>query len=179
MPFDPKDERELQNALCWPAGIYDFEVIAAEHKISSKGNAMLALTLKIFHPDTGAERKVKDWLVESDAPGCLIKLNHYCQTTGAMDAYESGTLDDFPGMGATGKCKLAVENSPDWGAQNKVADYIKPTEPREEKPSDRGVPASQTKRANAAFQDAVIDDSEIPFSWLIAAVLVPTLSLIA
>ena len=162
MPFNPRNERELREEMCWPAGVYGFEVVDAEHKFSKSGNAMLALTLKVFHPDTGAERKVQDWLVESDAPGCLLKLNHYCATTGSMEAYESGTLDDFPGVGASGQCKLKIERSDDYPPQNKVADYVPPVVEHEEKPSDRGVPASQTKRANAAFREAAGDD-EIPF----------------
>jgi len=162
MQFDPKDERELKDAMCWPAGIYDFEVTNAECKVSKNGNAMLALTLKVFNSQ-GATRTVRDWLVESDAAVCLMKMRHYCATTGDMGAYESGTIENFPGIGAAGKCKLAIENSEQFGSQNKVADYVKPKADEEEKPALQGVPRSQTERANKALQEAGVPDDECPF----------------
>ncbi len=163
MPFDPKDERELRDAMCWPAGIYDFEVVNADWKTSKSGNAMMALTLKIFDPDSDRTRQVKDWLVESDAPTCLMKLRHYCATVGDIAAYESGSLQNFPGQGACGKLKLSIEQTEQWGSQNKVADYIKPKPEGEEKPALGGVPRAQAERANKAFQEAVGDDPDCPF----------------
>ena len=158
--FQPKNEQELQNSMCWPAGVYDFEVVDAVVGESKKGAPMLSLSLKVFDPNSERNWKVKDWLVESDAAVCLMKMRHYCATTGDMGAYESGSIENFPGIGATGKCKLAIEQNDRFGAQNKVADYIKPVV--EEKPSLGGVPMSQTKRANDAFNEIAQDD-DCPF----------------
>lgn len=163
MPYQPRDERELQDAMCWPAGVYDFEVVNAEVKESKSGNMMLALSLKIFDPNSDKTRQVKDWLVESDAPGCLMKLRHYCATVGDLAAYDSGSVENYPGIGACGKLKLGIQRSEDYPPQNKVADYVKPKEEVEEKPQSYGVPRSQAERANKAFQESGAPDDECPF----------------
>lgn len=163
MPFEPKDESELRDEMCWPEGVYDFEVTGCQSTYSKSNNKMLALELKIFN-GKGGERTVRDWLVENSHPLCLMKLRHYCHSVGAPEAYETGDIDNFPGHGACGKVEITVERSEEYGLQNKVRDYVKEDE---ERPVARGVPASQTKaaldRANAELQEGVEEDSEIPF----------------
>lgn len=138
--------------MVWPEGEYDFEVIGAELKKSkSSGKPMLAIKLKCF--DGNATTFVSDWLVASNSPLPLMKLRHYCRSVGAMDAYDSGTLTEFPGVGAVGRLKLRVEDDPQYGAQNRVADYLPPAD------TPDGVPASQTIGAARRSHD----DDEIPF----------------
>lgn len=152
--FTPKSEKEIQQEMVWPAGVYDFEVVSCEMKTSKNGNQMLQIECEVFHPQGGTQ-KIMDWLVASDQPMCLMKLRHYCKSLDAIDAYESGTLENFPGVGACGKCKLKEEDDKDYGPRNRIADYV--TEAQEEEKAALGVPASQTKRANAAATD------DIPF----------------
>ena len=74
-----------------------------------------------------------------------------------MEAYETGTVDNFPGVGATGRLKLGVEDSTEYGPQNRVADYIAGTE----QSLPTGVPAAQTQGAMKAAATAESDD--VPF----------------
>ena len=116
---------------------------------------MLQLDIKVWHQD-GRVQYVKDWLVASDQPLPLRKLRHYCRCVNAMEAYESGDITNFPGKGVSGRLKLVVETSPDYGDQNRVADYI-PADATVEAPVKREpvmVPEPEAK---------LPPDSEIPF----------------
>lgn len=163
--FEPKSEQEIDAMMVWPAGEYDFEVEGAKHKTSkSSGKPMIELTLRVFDEE-GRSQLLTDWLVASNQPLPLRKLRHYCSATDSMDAYESGTLDNFLGEGAAGRLKLYIEKDPQYGDKNKVADYVKRAD---ERPELQGVPAEQTRRAMATSNQ--IDDPEIPFSLLIAII---------
>jgi hypothetical protein len=151
MTFTPQTEAEIREGMVWPEGEYGFEVTACDNTTSKSGNKMLAISLRIYSGEK--QTTVKDWLVESDSPLPLMKLRHYCRAVGAMEAYETGTVDSFPGVGSAGKLKLGIEDSVEYGPQNRVSDYL----PAPEGVQPTGVPAAQTKRAMAA------QDSSIPF----------------
>lgn len=160
MEFSPKTEREIRDAMVLPAGEYDFEVAEAEDKTSKNGNEMIELQLRVFGEDGGA-RMVKDWLL----PTFELKLNRFCRAVGLSDAYETGTLDAFACKQMSGKLKLGVEDSAEYGKQNRVKDYVAPEIAPEEfnqddpgPPTPKGVPAAQTRAARAAGQD-----DDIPF----------------
>ena len=150
MGFTPKSEMEIKKSMCWEEGIYDFEVTGCELKDSKKGNPMLALKLDVFD-SSGNSTSVRDWLVESDQPLPLMKLRHYCRATGAMDAYESGSIENVPGVGSSGRLKLGVRDSDQYGPQNEVSDYLF----TEEDKKPQGANPNQAKRANELQEDQV------------------------
>jgi len=161
MTFTPKTDKELAMDMVWDAGVYDFEVIKAEHCTSKAGNAMLAIELLVFHGD-GRKQKVSDWLVAVDHALCLMKLRHYCRTTGNMPAYESGDLANFPGAGAAGEVRLVVEDDPKYGPRNRVKDYIsEEADPAKKPKSKKKKDASPV--AQNPVNNAMMENEDIPF----------------
>lgn len=122
MKFEPKTEKEVEEAGLWAAGEYDFEVVDAEDAQSKKGNDMIAMKLRIYNND-GNYKTVQDWLLESVA----YKLRHFAYGTGLEVAYDAGTLNASDVRGATGRLKLIVKPAADgYPAKNSVADYLLP-----------------------------------------------------
>jgi hypothetical protein len=164
--FQPKTEAEIKAMMLQHNGIYDFEVVEAEEGVSKSGNDMIVLKkVTVFSPN-GTQNFAKDWLVGSDAPLCLAKLQGFCRTTGIIDKYMEGSLTAFDCEGLAGKCRVAISEDPQYGRQVKIAEYIvHATDPTPE-PS-RGVPAAQTTAANKAADEraaaAGFPDPEIPF----------------
>jgi hypothetical protein len=161
MRFTPKSEEELKSMMLSNGGIYDFEVENATDEVSKNGNDMIVLKIQVFTTD-GTAHFAKDWLVGSDAPLSLQKLQNFCKSTGMMQAYEDGTLDAMSCIGLCGKLKISVSESPQYGRQTKVADYVGNVSPvTQEKP--RGPSQQQTRAANDALATAAGSDDEIPF----------------
>lgn len=126
MRFEPKtrqqiedeEKKRLEESLL-PKGTYDFEVFRAEDKISSKGNDMIAIDIRVFAPD-GSMPFVKDWLLEVMA----FKLRHFCETTGLIGKYDDGSLCAEDCLRASGKVQLDIEKAKgNYGPKNVVKDY--------------------------------------------------------
>lgn len=121
MKFQAKSEKELKEANLLQPGIYDFEVIAAEDKISAAGNEMIALNMKVY----GDNRTVyvTDYLMEKMA----FKLRHACDACELLKAYESGELQASDFEGKSGKVKLKIDTDKEgkYADKNGVADYVK------------------------------------------------------
>lgn len=165
MQFQPKTEAELAAMMLQHNGVYDFDVTEAEEGVSAKNNEMIVLKLVVFSPD-GNEHKVKDWLVASDHPLSLSKLQNFCKTTGVPDKYTDGTLTAYDCQGLVGKVRIAINDDPKYGRQSKVGDYV----PLPSTTPPLGIPAPQAKAANkaqaerdAAAAAAGFPDPEIPF----------------
>ena len=143
MDFEPKSEEDLQGDLCLPAGKYDFTVAEAVEKVSSSGNAMIELSLRVFQSD-GSTRFVRDWLVASDASMSQMKVRHFCRSTGLLANYEEGTLTDDICVGVSGIVQTFQEHSDSFGTQARVRDYLLPEE----------TPAAQTESLKKTLTDA-------------------------
>lgn len=155
MQFEPKTESELDDEMVMPDGVYDFEVAGANNTVSKKGNEMIALELRVFDRN-GTPRLLRDWLLGTGHPLNRKKLLHFCRTTG-LD-YESGELTAELCVGRAGLVQLSIEDSDDYGRQNRVAGYkVESSTEARQKPAE-GVPAAQTQRA---LKDRNPDD--IPF----------------
>jgi hypothetical protein len=128
MRFVPKTETEIQAerdaALgVWPKGIYDFEIVHAEDKISAKGNEMIELSVHVFNAD-GVHKTVRDFLLESMAH----KLRHAAEACGLLVDYERGTIVAEKMIGKTGRCRLDIEKDKagQFPDKNRIVDYEKP-----------------------------------------------------
>lgn len=121
MQFEPKSERQIQEERCVPEGVYDFEVIAAEDKRSSKGNDMIEVVLNIFKAD-GGSIQLTDYLIGT--PKMAWKLRHFCDSVGILDVYESGQLNAYHCRGVAGQVRVVQEDDVKYGVQNKVRDYV-------------------------------------------------------
>jgi hypothetical protein len=125
MRVTPRTQEEIDLENLIPAGVYDFEVVKAEDKISKKGKEegltepnMIELNLKVFHGD--GYSFVRDWLLEA-MPG---KLLHFVNEAGLNDKYADGEFSAADCHGKCGKVKIVVEEAKGgYDAKNSVKDY--------------------------------------------------------
>lgn len=128
MRFEPKTEKQIAEEGLIPDGtVCDFEVVEAEDAVSKAGNEMIAVKLKVWRP-SGGTTILRDWLVST----LQRKILDFAKATGMADAYHAGTFDASDLIGKAGKLKVKVENSPDYGAQNKVSYYVAGDAPKRE-----------------------------------------------
>lgn len=156
MRFQPKSESDIQAERdaamgLWPKGVYDFEIIGAEDRISSKGNEMIELSVRVFNGD-GTHKTVRDFLLES----MPHKLRHAAEACGMLADYERGTIAAGRMIGRTGRCRLGVEKdkSGQFPDKNRIEDYDKPAVSLGARPA----PAAQRQAVHAGDLD-----DEIPF----------------
>lgn len=126
MRIQPKSQEQIDLEGLIEPGVYDFELIKAEDKVSKKGNEMIKATLKVFHGDTSS--LVDDYLMEA----MMGKLLHFCNEVGLSDLYQAGELHAADCVGKCGKVKIVVEpektieqdgESKTFAAKNSVKDY--------------------------------------------------------
>jgi hypothetical protein len=176
MQTNPRDERDIRNDMLLPPGEYDFEVAKATEKVSKSGNDMIELQLRIF--TEGSPRLLKDWLVSGTSMGDL-KINRFCHATGLQDAYFADELTGFSCEGATGRVKLTITSSEQYGDQNGVRDYIvqqpddqaeravaEPVEAPAKKPKGKKPPAraAAADLYEATYEETLAGhDDSIPF----------------
>lgn len=163
MKFEPKSREEFNNERLIPAKtICEGVVERAEEKTSSKGNPMIAISLKVYHGAQGIF--VNDWLVAGSQ-----KLLNFCDVAGLSDAYLKGEVTAELVQGRNVTVKVGIDEAKDgFQARNKIVDYVLPkkakadaTATNGEKPSAKGlgVPESQRRAAVAAAPK----DEDIPF----------------
>lgn len=117
-----KKQEEAESRFLWPAGEYDFEIMLAEDKVSSKGNEMIALDINVFN-ESGQTLGVKDWLMEV----MEFKLRHAAEACGLLERYEAGELEALDFQGKTGRLRLKIGKKQEgYKQRNEVADYIVP-----------------------------------------------------
>lgn len=121
MQFTPKTEKQIQEERCIPEGEYDFECMAAEDKRSKNGNDMIEVTLHVFRED-GSHLVLSDYLLGTDK--MAWKLRHFCDSCGILDLYDAGELNAFHCRDVAGRCKVVVQDDPQYGIQNKIKDYV-------------------------------------------------------
>lgn len=145
MRFQPKTENEVAGAGLFPKGTYDFEVAEAADKVSSKGNDMTELVVRVFDKD-GKNKKVFDWLVDTE--GGAYKIRHFAEASGMLAEYEKGELMAEDMIGKTGRCEIIIQKDKTgaYPDKNAITDYLK------------GEPGA----APVSFDRKDLDD-EIPF----------------
>ena len=122
MKFQPKTEQEVAGGSVWPAGEVDFEILEAQETVSKTDNDMIKLRVRV-HNAQGNSKTLFDYLVATE--GGAYKVRHFAEVVGLLANYERGELyaDDLPGK--TGRCKLSIRKSPEYGDQNQIQDYVK------------------------------------------------------
>jgi hypothetical protein len=158
MRFAPKTEAEIKAEGLIPNNTEcDFEVLEAEEKQSKAGNDMIALKLRVWRPD-GSTTTLRDWLV-SNFPA---KIFGFAKSTGMQAEYEAGEMTAEAMEGKQGRLKVKIEESADYGAQNKVGFYVMPAAPRSirapAEPATRGGGAKPGAKGGADLAD------DIPFA---------------
>lgn len=128
MKFKPLSDTELKDLL--PKGDYEFKVEKAVEGVSSKGNHMITLSLKVFKPKSGYVY-VKDWLLspedESDPDKIkkkTWKLKSFCKAVGLLESYEQGTLSEADCINKKGLLHINLNKNDRGEDVNNVARYL-------------------------------------------------------
>jgi hypothetical protein len=110
----------------WPAAQYDAVIEKTEEGASKKGDSMLTVTYRVYHPD-GREQTIKDYFVApGEGKGNLFRLRQLCNAVGpdAAEAVRTGKLDHKKQLrGRSFLLGLKVEESNDFGDQNRADTY--------------------------------------------------------
>jgi hypothetical protein len=157
-------EDELIRASLLEPGVYPFEVMTAEDKVSKTGNEMIELKLNVFSDNQ--EAHVFDYLLEKMA----FKLRHFAEATGLISDYEVGSLDALACMGKVAYVKIGIDKgNGSFPPKNVVLDYVKaevagapPTKNSLLEALKPDAPKPTSRLAPAAAGDKPFDD-DIPF----------------
>lgn len=150
MIFTPLNEEQLEIQNLANEGIYNYQVIKAEEKVSHAGNEYISLTLKIWDEDKN------DAMVFTNL--ALIKLlKHFCDVNHMQDKYNSGEVPASACQGKSGgKVMIGIEGekpNPNGGmykAKNIVKDYIT-------------APHGSTMKPLPDVKSDFVDDEVLPF----------------
>src|SRR3954469_22859858 len=108
MSYVPMTPAEAAKLSLRPEGVYAFDVLTAEAKVSKKGAPMIALQLGLYDED-GARFSVKDWLVHSESRWAEKKFYDFAESTGLGQKYAAGTLCAEDCLGRSGLAAVGVE----------------------------------------------------------------------
>lgn len=146
----------------WPAGNYPAVLAAVEEKQSkSSGAWMYVVTFNVY---SGAKaRSLKSYMVL----GKPFMLRALSLGLGAYDEFKADRFDPARYLNDNVTLTLAVEDSPEYGAQNKITGFIA----KGEAAATPAIPAAAMKAAKsaphtpAAMREPGDDerDPEIPF----------------
>jgi len=102
-----------------PGGVYEFEVVGASESISTNGNDMIVLKLRVG--SNGTSKVVTDYIVAKQ----VRKVRMVARACGLLDLFESGEILAEHFMGRKGRVKLAIEKSanPQYPDRNVVDRY--------------------------------------------------------
>jgi len=109
------------------AGVYNFEVLTADYKMSATGNPMIALKLRVWGND-GKEHLVYDYLVATSK--MMWKTKHFCDSVGLDKIYASSNFNESLCPGKSGKALISLKTGnkkPDgtsYPDKNAVDDYV-------------------------------------------------------
>ncbi len=150
MRVTPKSEDAVSG--CLQPGVYQAVVESAVEKTSKSGNEMIEIELKLYAEDE--EVVMKDWLLDAMAQ----KMRHFCMASGLMGAYELGALRAEQCVHKSVNVRLGIQydKTGQYPPQNKITDYVIPTE-ESEKPQPAGTSAGQQRRAAKADAEAGVD----------------------
>jgi hypothetical protein len=114
MRYDPKAA-----VACLAAGVYDASIEKMEESTTKeRGLPMIVVTFRIY-ADAG-ERTIKEWIV---MPDFAWKLKRIAKAIDKLPAFESGVFKASDYEGEVLAIDLIVEESEDFGDQNRIKGY--------------------------------------------------------
>lgn len=161
MKCTPRSDKELAEMNLLPKGTYNFQVIAADEKISKAGAPMLRLNLQILNDHLEPTIKVYDYLLDS----MPHKLKHAAYGMGLGNHYEAGNLDPEDFIGKTGQVVLVVQqdktgNYPD---KNAVQDYVLVNSDGAQKLQKATKPYAEKTTPGGQGVEPTFTEDDIPF----------------
>lgn len=119
----PKSEKELAEANLYQPGIYDYEVLNAEDRVSKTSQKeMVWIKLKVFNNE-GNFIFVDDYMVDGTMEH---KIRHLCDASGMLKNYEAGEIDPSLFIGKSGRVKIGIakDKTGQYPDKNSVVDYV-------------------------------------------------------
>jgi hypothetical protein len=124
--FTPQSEDQLKRSFePLPEGDYDFEVLAAEEALSSKGSDMIKLKVKAF--SGSVETNIFDYLVFTEKS--QWKIYSFCKAVGLAEKFKAGEITDLDCQGRTGRAHIKVDKSEGYDDKNVIGYYIEAKAP--------------------------------------------------
>lgn len=143
--YDPKKTSE-----CWPEGEYRATLKKVEDTTSkNSGNNMTVVTFEVHNNDR--TMSIRDYLVEGYA-WANAKYKYIAQALGRGEEFIAGQFDAANYIGNNVMLVLSIEDSDQYGEQNRIKKYI---------PSDKKAEPSQKPQAPGDLKP--VTDDEIPF----------------
>ena len=116
MRYDPK-----QAVACLPEDSYQATLKTAEETISKSNKDMLVISFDVYAPQ--GVFHLKEYIVKES----LWKLKRIAQAVGAEASFAKGEFFAADYVGRNLTLDLIVEESPDFGDQNRIKAYRKST----------------------------------------------------
>lgn len=110
MRYDPR-------AGLVPDGEYDATIVSAVEKSSKSGNPMMEVAVRVYVPG-GQTVEILDWLMEAMS----WKIQHLSKAIG--HDFAAGSLDPADVMDRNVRVRVATQDSPQYGNQNRIGDYL-------------------------------------------------------
>lgn len=137
-------------------GIYPFEVLEANDTVSSTGNEMIKLKLKVYMPDN-SYRIVFDNLMNA----MKFKMGQFCYMANIGDKYESGDFEASDCLNVSGECHIYSQKSdnPKFDGQPAVKEYILDDKQAAEKSAAKAV----RKKTKSTDTGESFEDDDVAF----------------
>jgi hypothetical protein len=165
MAWSPKTEEQLALNLkeqgvnkefeLFHPGIYDYEIVKAENKISKSNKEMLYLFLKIS-ANNGRVCFVHDYLMLSPEFALMeFKLRHFFYSCGAGEMYEKVDIHPDLLIGRGGRLTIKIEKDKrgQYPDKNAVRDYE----------YDKPVESKKNEKDSASLSTNIDLNDDIPF----------------
>ena len=112
--YDPKEAR-----TCLPNGTYDATLKTAEETVSKKGSPMLKVVWEVQYNNRIIP--LWDYIVR---PSGIWKLKQIARAWGETGEFDSGSFDLEEKIGRIIGVSVEIENSSQFGEQNKIMEYV-------------------------------------------------------
>lgn len=113
--YNPSD---ASNA--WPEGNYEAAIEAVENKTSQKGNEMQVVSFRVYSKG-GKDKAHREYF--TFGPGALWKYQSLAKAIGQGEAFKAGNFDVADHIGKTLTIGFEVEESSEYGDQNRAGSY--------------------------------------------------------
>lgn len=117
MNYKTRSEKELAEANLLPKGEYPFEIIDAREQQSKAGNDMLVLEIDLISTETGARRRVTDYIV----PGSIWadkKLHDLMWSIGLGEKYAAGSIAADELLNKSGVAGVGIDKGKPFTAKD-------------------------------------------------------------
>jgi hypothetical protein len=105
--FIPMTEEEINRAGLVDDGVYDFNIVNCERKVSKANNPMAKLTIEFWDKE-GRVHTIYDYLVFSKIGLNIRKVKHFCDAVGLQDKYLLGQVPEELD-GYSGKARIVIQ----------------------------------------------------------------------